>query len=48
MPKAKSAKGTTLKSIVSEFEGEVFIDGGEILFCNLCEVTVAAEKRFTV
>jgi len=48
MPKVKPSDAIRLKSIVSEFGEDAFSSDGSILFCKLCEVKVAAEKRFTV
>ena len=48
MPKVKPSKATSLRNIVSEFGEEVFSTDGSILFCKVCEVKVAAERRFTV
>lgn len=44
----KPSKATSLRNIVSEFGEEVFSTDGSILFCKVCEVKVAAERRFTV
>ena len=48
MPKVKPSKATSLRNIVSEFGEEDFSTEGSILFCKVCEVEVAAERRFTV
>jgi hypothetical protein len=37
-----------LKGFVQDFGEQYFSTDGEILFCKLCEVKFAAEKRFTV
>lgn len=48
MPKIKPSTATHLKQIISEFGEDIFSTDGKILFCKICEVKVAAEKRFTV
>lgn len=48
MPKVKSSNFAKLKQFVSEYGDTVFSTDGTILYCKICEVKVAAEKRFTV
>ena len=48
MPKVKSLVSEKLRCYVREFGENTFSSDGVILFCKLCEVKVAAEKRFTV
>lgn len=37
-----------LRSFVSEFGSNIFSTDGCILFCKICDVKVAADKKFTV
>lgn len=48
MPKYKVSNNTRLNSFVNHFGKEVFSTDGIILFCKICEVQVAADKKFTV
>jgi len=48
MPKYKVSKNTRLNSFVNYFGKEVFSTDGYVLFCKICEVKVAADKKFTV
>jgi len=48
MPKIKMSKSNQLTKYVNEFGKEVFSTDGEILFCKICEIKVASEKKFTV
>ncbi|KAJ4428403.1 hypothetical protein ANN_24423 [Periplaneta americana] len=48
MPKLKTSNSAKLKQFVSEYGDTVFSSDGTILYCNICEVKVSAEKRFTV
>jgi hypothetical protein len=47
MPKVKCSS-VKLWGFVQDFGEQYFHTDGEILFCKLCEVKVAAEKCFTV
>ena len=48
MRKSKSFTSYHLKTIVSEFGDDIFSTDGKILFCNMGEIKVAAERKFTV
>ena len=48
MPKVKCFYSAKLRGFVKEFGEKYFSTNGIILFCNLREVKVTAEKRFTV
>ncbi|XP_060835176.1 uncharacterized protein LOC132918100 [Rhopalosiphum padi] len=48
MPKVKTSKSNRLTKYVNEFGKEFFSTDGEILFCKICEIKVASEKKFTV
>ncbi|KAL4153127.1 hypothetical protein QTP88_000960 [Uroleucon formosanum] len=48
MPKAKPSDVSRLRSYVQQFGEEIFSTDGSVLFCKICEVRVAAEKKFTV
>ena len=48
MPKVKCSDSVRLSAFVEEFGDKYFTTDGVVLFCKLCEVTVTAEKRFTV
>lgn len=48
MPKVKQSMAHKLNNFVSRYGEKVFSTDGNILFCKLCEVRVAAEKKFTI
>lgn len=48
MPKSKPSTSCHLKAIVSEYGDDIFSTDGKILFCKMCEIKVAAERKFTV
>jgi len=48
MPKAKSSDVCRLRSYVQQYGESIFSTDGSVLFCKICEVRVAAEKKFTV
>jgi hypothetical protein len=48
MPKIKSTLGSRLRNFVSEFGADIFSMDGMMLFCKVCNVTVASEKKFTI
>lgn len=48
MPKVKTSKSNRLTKYVNEFGKEILSTDGEILFCKICEIKVASEKKFTV
>ena len=48
MPKAKPSDVCRLRSCVQQYGKSIFSTDGSILFCKICEVRVAAEKKFTV
>lgn len=47
MPKEKSSVATRLKNYVSEF-GNIFKTDNKILFCTVCNIKIASDKRFSV
>lgn len=48
MPKNKTSTSARLRAFVSEFGSDIFSTDGYILFCKICDVKVAADKKFTV
>jgi hypothetical protein len=48
MPKVKMSQSNRLTKYVNEFGKDIFSTDGEILFCKICEIKVASEKKFTV
>ncbi|KAF0723495.1 Uncharacterized protein FWK35_00031639 [Aphis craccivora] len=48
MPKEKSTKAYRLRDFVIEFGESVFSMDNLILFCKICNVKVASEKRFSI
>ncbi|KAJ4429318.1 hypothetical protein ANN_26322 [Periplaneta americana] len=48
MPKTKINIEVKLKQYVSQYGEKVFSTDGTVLYCQLCSVKVAAEKKFTV
>lgn len=48
MPKAKVTDVCRLRSYVKEFGVAIFSTDRRVLFCKICEIKVAAEKKFTV
>ena len=48
MPKIKPSDRCRLRAYVQEFGENIFSTDGKILFCKVCEVKVAAEKKFTI
>jgi len=48
MPKAKPSDVCRLRSYVQQYGESIFSTDGSVLFCKICEVKVAAEKKFTV
>ncbi|KAL4125966.1 hypothetical protein QTP88_010198 [Uroleucon formosanum] len=48
MPKNKTSTSARLRTFVSEFRSDIFSTDGYILFCKICDVKVAADKKFTV
>lgn len=48
MPKEKSTKAYRLRNFVIEFGESVFSTDNLILFCKICNVKVASEKRFSI
>ena len=48
MPKEKSTKAYRLRNFVIEFGESVFSTDNLILFCKICNVKVASEKRFNI
>jgi len=47
MPKEKSSVAIRLKNYVSEFEN-IFTTDNKILFCTVCNIKIASDKRFSV
>jgi len=47
MPIEKSSVATRLKNYVSEF-GNIFTTDNKILFCTVCNIKIASDKRFSV
>ncbi|KAJ4431285.1 hypothetical protein ANN_19882 [Periplaneta americana] len=49
MPKVKESASVKLKAFVSKYGENIFSTDGRILFCKICDVRVAAEKKkFTI
>jgi len=48
MLKVKKFDVCCLQAYVSEFGEKIFSTNGSILYCKICNVKVAAEKKFTV
>lgn len=48
MPKQKSSQSSRMRLYVSEFGADVFSTDGLVLFCKVCEVKVAADKKYTI
>lgn len=48
MPKVKMPYLDRLRGYVREYGSDVFSTDGQILFCKICEVKVAADKKFTI
>ncbi|KAL4142184.1 hypothetical protein QTP88_004693 [Uroleucon formosanum] len=48
MPKEKSTKAYRLRNFVIEFGESVFSTDNFILFCKICDLKVASEKRFSI
>ncbi|KAL4113091.1 hypothetical protein QTP88_016779 [Uroleucon formosanum] len=48
MPKEKSTKAYRLRNFVIEFGESVFSMDNLILFCKICNLKVASEKRFSI
>lgn len=47
MPKEKISVATRLRNYVSEF-GNIFTTDSKILFCTICNIKIASDKRFSV
>jgi len=47
MPKEKSSVIIRLRTYVSEF-GNIFTTDNKNLFCTVCNIEIASDKRFTV
>ena len=47
MPKQKISVATRLRNYVSEF-GNIFTTDGNILFCTVCNIKIANDKRFSI
>jgi len=48
MPKIKTSVSARLRAFVSEFGDNIFSSDGTVLYCKVCEVKVASEKKFTI
>lgn len=48
MPKYKVSNSLCLKAFVNQFGNDIFSTDGLIFFCKVCEVKIAANKKFTV
>jgi hypothetical protein len=48
MPKYKVSDNSRLNSFVNHFGREVFSTDSIVLFCKICEVKLAADKKFTI
>lgn len=48
MHKYKVSDNTRFNLFVNHFGKEVFSSDGTVLFCKICEVKVAADKKFTI
>lgn len=48
MPKIKSSTSSRLRDYVNEFGKDVFTTDGTILLCKICNIKVAAEKKFSI
>ncbi|KAL4085242.1 hypothetical protein QTP88_027101 [Uroleucon formosanum] len=48
MPKIKTSVNARLRAFVSEFGDDIFSSDGTVLYCKVCEVKVASEKKFTI
>jgi len=48
MPKQKSSQSSRLRLYVSEFGADIFSTDGVVLYCNACDIKVAADKKFTI
>lgn len=48
MPKIKKSTSSRLSGYVNEFGRDVFTTDGTILLCKICNIKVAAEKKFSI
>lgn len=48
MPKIKESTSSRLSGYVKEFGRDVFTTDGTILLCKICNIKVAAEKKFSI
>jgi len=48
MPKVKISSSLHLRAFINEFGEDVFSTDGTILFCKICSVKFASEKKFTI
>jgi len=48
MPKEKPSSAFKLKQLVTDFGENIFSTDSKILFCKVCEIKVASEKRFSI
>ena len=47
MSKIKSSNRSRLLAFINEFGNDIFSTDGTVLFCKICEVKVAADRKFT-
>jgi len=48
MPKIKYLSASQLRAFIQEFGQDIFFTDGTVLLCNICNVKVSAEKRFSI
>ena len=48
MPKEKPSSAFKLKQLVTDFGENIFSTDSKILFCKVCEIKIASEKRFSI
>lgn len=48
MPKPKQSLACRLRAYVSEFGDNIFTTNGTILYCKICDIKVAGEKKINV
>ena len=48
MPKIKSSNRSRLLAFIDKFGKDIFSTDRTVLFCKICEVKVAADRKFTV
>jgi len=48
MSKIKSSNKSRLLAFIDDIGKDIFSTDGTVLFCKICEVKVAADRKFTV